>query len=150
MCRKDLGSKPRWAVVSLQSSIPFLPSLPFAPHTWRWQMTVVLAVRTYPFQLIPPPPLPLPASSPPFSDQAQWMFHKDKDYGGFIVGFHQVTVKTQFTLHLDLWKWSLHSEGHQEAHCSSCVLTSKFLLIRDVSWNIVLSFLKAMSYFNQF
>lgn len=30
-----------------------------------------------------------------------------------------------------------------------CALTRRFLLLRDVSWNTVLSFLKAVSYFNQ-
>lgn len=96
MGRKDLGSKPRWAVVSLQSS---LPQPLRASHV---EVTAVHAVRTYPFQLIPPLAPPLPASSPPFSDQAQWMFHKGKDHRGFIVGFHWITVKTQFALHLDL------------------------------------------------
>ena len=100
-------SKPGWVVVSLQSC------LPQPLHASYVEVMMVPAVRTYPFQLIPHPVLPLPASSPPFSDQAQWMFHKGKDHRGFIVGFHWVTVKTQFTLPLDLWTWSSHSRRRQ-------------------------------------
>lgn len=144
MCRKNFGRiNSDVQDVDLWSSLPRpLPSLrcggdggPCCQDAASWCCLPAHPAPCLPSSILASLLKPCPVKAP--QGQRPWRVHPWISSGNFLkMGL--------FTPLLDFMKMEHTSWETSRSPLILCALTSNFLLIRDVSWNTMLSFLKAM------